>query len=102
MELCRTSNTGFQNNKIIEETVTTSFIEKVSTRKEYIQKFKEYKNAYKIKWKKSKDNSDIKYKEDLNAFVEDMKPYNKKLKNNQIKKQEYLKILEKRKKQTIY
>ncbi len=103
MDLCRTSNTGFQKNAIIEETLTAQYIQKVSTRKEYLEKFREYKEAYKAKWKKAKANGNApKYLEDTKCFVEDMKPYNRQLRKNEISKTEYLNILNKRKKQVIY
>lgn len=103
MELCGTSNTGFQNEAIIEENLTANYIEKVSTRKEYIEKFREYKKAYRKKWRKVELNPDEKkYKEDVNAFIEDMKPFNRRFKNDEISKKEYMNILNKRKDKTIY
>lgn len=103
MDVCGTSNTYFQTGTIIEETFGTSYIEKTSKKVEYINKFKEYKLAYKAKWKKLKVNpNEKKYKEDIVAFIEDMKPYNKQLKNDEITKDKYMKILNKRKIQTVY
>ena len=43
-----------------------------------------------IKLKKNPDNAE--YKEDVKAFIKDMKPYNEKLKNNEISKIQYIKI----------
>lgn len=103
MVLCGTSNIGYQNDKIIEETLTANYIEKVSTRNEYLEKFKEYKIAYRTKWNRAKANgNEEKYKEDIQAFIEDMRPYNLQLKKDIISKIEYLKILNERKKVTIY
>lgn len=88
---------------IIEENLTTSYIKKVSKRSEYLEKFKEYKIAYRTKWNRAKaNNKEQKYLDDIEQFVKDMKPFNKKLNNNEISKEEYLKILNKRKKETIY
>lgn len=103
MELYRTSNAGFQNEAIIEENLTVRYIEKASHRKEYIEKFRDYKKAYRKKWRKVELNpNEKKYKEDVQVFIQDMKPFNKKLKNNEISKKEYMKILNKRKDKTIY
>ena len=95
MELCRTSNTDYQKNLIIEENLSTCYIKKIPKRKEYVDKFREYKAAYKAKWHKA--NLD-----DTRKFIYDMKPYNKLLKDNKISKEDYLKILNKRKDETIY
>ncbi len=103
MELCGTCNTEYQNSLIIEENLTTQYIEKVCKRTEYLEKFKEYKTAYKTKWNRAeKNNKEQKYLDDIQKFIEDMKPYNKLLKNNKISKEEYLKILNKRKKVTTF
>lgn len=103
MELYRTCKLGFQNETIIEENLTTSYIIKESKRTEYLEKFREYKNAYAKKWHKAEKNPDnAEYKEDVKAFIKDMKPYNEKLKNNEISKIEYMEILNKRKNETIY
>lgn len=103
MELYRTSYTGFINDTIIEEMLVTGYIQKVSARSEYLEKFKEYKIAYRTKWNKAKAHSnEVKYKDDIQAFVNDMKPFNKLLKTNKISKNEYLEILNKRKKETVY
>lgn len=103
MELCRTSNTDYQKNLIIEENLSTGYIKKIPKRKEYVDKFREYKAAYKAKWHKAKlnDNEQI-YLDDTRKFIYDMKPYNKLLKDNKISKEDYLKILNKRKDETIY
>ena len=86
-----TSNIGFQNNKIIEEKLTVQYIQKVSKRDIYVEKFREYKREYKRRYNKIKKYpNEIKYKEDINKFIEDMKLYNKKLKNDEITKEEYL------------
>lgn len=103
MELCRRSNIGFQNNLVIEEKLTTSYIQKISKRSEYLEKFKEYKTAYRIKWNRAKaNNNEQKYLDDIQKFIDDMKLYNKLLKENKISKNEYLKILNKRKTKVIY
>jgi hypothetical protein len=103
VELYRTSYTGFINDTIIEEMLVTGYIQKVSARSEYLEKFKEYKIAYRTKWNKAKAHSnEVKYKDDIQAFVNDMKPFNKLLKTNKISKNEYLEILNKRKKETVY
>lgn len=103
MDVCGTSNNYFQTGTIIEETVGTGYIEKTSKRVEYIDKFREYKLAYKAKWYKLKVNpNEKKYEEDIVAFIEDMKPYNRQLKNDEITKNKYMKILNKRKLQTVY
>ncbi len=49
MVLCRKVKIGFQKDIIIEEKLTASYITKVSKRKEYLQKFKEYKIAYGVR-----------------------------------------------------
>jgi hypothetical protein len=83
--------------------LVTGYIQKVSARSEYLEKFKEYKIAYRTKWNKAKAHSnEVKYKDDIQAFVNDMKPFNKLLKTNKISKNEYLEILNKRKKETVY
>lgn len=103
MDVCGTSYTGFINDTIIEEILVAGYIQKVSTRGEYLKKFKEYKIAYRTKWNKAKAHSnEAKYKDDIQAFVNDMKPFNKLLKTNKISKNEYLEILNKRKKETVY
>ncbi len=103
MELCRRSNIGFQNNLIIEEKLTTAYIQKTSKRNEYLEKFKEYKTAYRTKWNRAKaNNNEKKYLDDIQKFIDDMKPYNKLLKENKISKSEYLKVLNKRKTKLIY
>lgn len=99
MVICRTIKTGFQNNTIIEEKLTTSYIQKISQRKEYLEKFREYKIAYRTKWNRAKkNNNEQKYIEDIKKFIEDMKPFNKLLKDDKLSKIEYLKILNERKK----
>lgn len=91
MELYRTCKLGFQNETIIEENLTTSYI------------IKESKRTDAKKWHKAEKNPDnAEYKEDVKAFIKDMKPYNEKLKNNEISKIEYMEILNKRKNETIY
>lgn len=103
MDLCWHINTGFQNTIIIEEKLTATYIPKVSTRKEYLEKFKEYKTAYRTKWNRAKvHNNEQKYLDDIQCFISDMKPFNKLLKENKIAKDEYLKILNKRKTKLIY
>lgn len=103
MVLCRRSNAGFQKNLIVEEMLTTNYFQKISKRNEYLQKFKEYKTAYGIKWKKAKaHNNEQKYLNDIQKFIDDMKPFNRLLKDNKISKNEYLKILNKRKTKVIY
>ena len=88
---------------IIEEKLTTSYIPKVSMRNEYLEKFKEYKIAYRTKWNRAKaNNNEQKYLDDIQCFIDDMKPFNRLLKDNNIAKDEYLKILNKRKKKVIY
>ena len=88
---------------IIEEKLTTSYITKVSMRNEYLEKFKEYKIAYRTKWNRAKaNNNEQKYLDDIQNFIDDMKPFNKLLKENKIAKDEYLKILNKRKTKLIY
>lgn len=102
MELCGNICTGFQNNMIIEEKLTASYIPKVSTRNEYLEKFKEYKTAYRTKWNRAKaNNNEQKYLDDIQNFISDMKPFNKLLKEDKLSKEEYLKILNKRKKEII-
>lgn len=103
MDICRRSNIGFQNNLIIEEKLTATYIQKISKRKEYLEKFKEYKTAYRTKWNRAKaNNNEKKYLDDIQKFIDDMKTYNKLLKENKISKNEYLKILNKRKRELIY
>ena len=103
MELCRRSNIGFQNNLIIEEMLTVNYFQKISKRNEYLEKFKEYKTAYRTKWNRAKvNNNEQKYLDDIQEFIYDMKPYNKLLKEDRISKNEYLKILNKRKTKLIY
>jgi len=90
----RNSNIGFENNKIIEETLTAEYIEKVSARAIYIEKFKEYKREYRKLHHQARNNPDkILYKEMVQAFIEYMKPYNKALKNDEMSKKAYLKVL---------
>lgn len=99
MDICRRSNIGFQNNLIIEEMLTANYFQKISKRREYLEKFKEYKAAYRTKWNRAKaNNNEQKYLDDIQKFIDDMKPYNKLLKENKISKSEYFKILNKRKK----
>ena len=87
---------------IIEEKLTASYIQKVSTRKEYLEKFKEYKTAYRTKWNRAKaNNNEQKYLDDIQSFISDMKPFNQLLKEDKMSKLEYLDILNKRKKQVI-
>lgn len=103
MELCGRSNIGFQNNLIIEEMLTANYIQKVSKRSEYLEKFKEYKTAYRTKWNRAKvNNNEQKYLDDIQKFIDYMKPFNKLLKENKISKNEYLKILNERKIKLIY
>ena len=103
MDICRRSNIGFQNNLIIEEMLTVNYFQKISKRNEYLEKFKEYKTAYRTKWNRAKaNNNEQKYLDDIQKFIDDMKPYNKLLKENKIIKNEYLKILNKRKTKLIY
>ncbi|MCI8640782.1 MAG: hypothetical protein HFJ59_02765 [Clostridia bacterium] len=103
MDLCRRSNIGFQKNLIIEEMLTAKYLQKISERSEYLEKFKEYKTAYRTKWNRAKaNNNEKKYLDDIQKFIDDMKPYNKLLKENKISKNEYLKILNKRKTKLIY
>lgn len=87
---------------IIEEKLTASYIPKVSTRNEYLEKFKEYKTAYRTKWNRAKaNNNEQKYLDDIQSFISDMKPFNRLLKEDKISKLEYLEILNKRKKQVM-
>ena len=87
---------------IIEEKLTASYIPKVSTRNEYLEKFKEYKTVYRTKWNRAKaNNNEQKYLDDIQSFISDMKPFNKLLKEDKLSKEEYLKILNKRKKEII-
>ena len=103
MGLCRSSNTGFQNNKIIEEKLTAQYIQKVSKRNIYIEKFREYKREYKRRYNKTKTYpNEIKYKEDVEKFIEDMKCYNKKLKDDEMTKEKYLIKLKERAKKHCY
>ncbi len=103
MGLCRRSNIGFQNNLIIEEKLTANYLQKISKRSEYLEKFKEYKTAYRTKWNRAKaNNNEQKYLDDIQKFIDDMKPFNRLLKENKISKNEYLKILNKRKTKVIY
>lgn len=103
MVICRRAGTGFQNNLIIEEMLTANYFQKISKRNEYLEKFKEYKTAYRTKWNRAKaNNNEQKYLEDIQKFIDDMKHYNKLLKENEISKNEYLKILNKRKTKLIY
>ena len=103
MGICGRSNIGFQNNLIIEEMLTANYFQKISKRNEYLEKFKEYKTAYRTKWNRAKaNNNEQKYLDDIQKFIDDMKPYNKLLKENKISKSEYLKILNKRKTKLIY
>ena len=103
MVLCGSSNTGFQNHKIIEENLTAQYIQKVSKRNEYIEKFREYKREYKRRYNKTKTYpNEIKYQEDVNKFIEDMKYYNKKLKDGEITKEKYLIKLNERAKKHCY
>ncbi|MFR8233227.1 MAG: hypothetical protein ACLVA2_02285 [Clostridia bacterium] len=98
MVLCRKVKIGFQKDIIIEEKLTASYITKVSKRKEYLQKFKEYKIAYRVKWNRAKaNNNEQKYLYDIQKFINDMKPYNKLLKEDKLSKIKYLKILNERK-----
>ena len=103
MELCRRGNTGFKKNKIIEENLTAQYIQKVSKKTIYVDKFREYKREYKRRYNKLKRYpNEIKYQEDINKFIEDMKSYNKKLKKDEITKGEYLLKLEERAKVHCY
>lgn len=87
---------------IIEEKLTASYIQKVSTRNEYLEKFKEYKIAYRTKWNRAKaNNNEQRYLDDIQCFIDDMKPFNRLLKEDKLSKEEYLKVLNKRKKQII-
>ena len=87
---------------IIEEKLTASYIPKVRTRNEYLEKLKEYKTAYRTKWNRAKaNNNEQKYLDDIQSFISDMKPFNKLLKEDKLSKEEYLKILNKRKKEII-
>lgn len=87
---------------IIEEKLTASYIPKVSTRNEYLEKFKEYKIAYRTKWNRAKaNNNEQKYLDDIQCFIDDMKPFNRLLKEDKLSKEEYLKVLNKKKKQII-
>ena len=71
-------------------------------RNEYLEKFKEYKTAYRTKWNRAKaNNNEQKYLDDIQSFISDMKPFNKLLKEDKLSKEEYLKILNKRKKEII-
>ena len=82
---------------------TTYFEKKLKPRSEYVEKFKEYKYAYKVKYTKSKryPNNEI-YRQDVDAFIRDMRPYNLQLKNNEITRDKYLYILNQRKDKKIY
>lgn len=103
MGICWNINIGFQNNTIIEEKLTASYSPKVSTRNEYLEKFKEYKTAYRTKWNRAKaNNNEQKYLDDIQNFIDDMKPFNKLLRDDKISKIEYLKILNERKRKLVY
>lgn len=94
MEFCWTICASFQKDTIIEENLTTNFIERVSTRNEYLEKFREYKKEYVRRWHKADNNkSEEKYKKMITDYIEYMKPYNKELRENKITKDKYLKIL---------
>lgn len=96
MELCGTNGVGFSKKTILEETLTANYIVKESKRTEYLEKFREYKKEYVRRWHKAdkhKDNEE--YKKRITDYIEYMKPYNKKLKENKISKEKYLKILNK-------
>lgn len=96
MELFRTCYVGFQKETIIEDTIRANYIVKESTRKEYLEKFREYKLEYVRRWHKAdKRKGNEEYKKRVTDYIEYMKPYNKKLKNNKISKQQYIKILNK-------
>lgn len=96
MDLCRTSRVGFQNETIIEETLTANYIIKESKRTEYLEKFREYKKEYVRRWHKAENNKENnKYKQAIDDYIQYMKPYNKKLKDYKITKEKYLKILNK-------
>ncbi len=96
MELCGSSRVGFQDETIIEETLTASYIIKESKRTEYREKFREYKKEYVRKWHRVDNNKENnKYKQELIDYIEYMRPYNKELKDNKITKEKYLKILNK-------
>lgn len=83
--------------------LTARYIKKVSKRKEYLEKFREYKQAYRTKRQKAiNHNREQIYLDDVKKFIADMKPYNKLLKENKISKKEYLEILNKRREETIY
>ena len=75
---------------IIEEKLTASYIPKVSTRNEYLEKFKEYKTAYRTKWNRAKaNNNDQRYLDDIQGFISDMRPFNRLLKDNNKEKRIY-------------
>lgn len=72
------------------------YIIKESTRDKYIEKFREYKLEYIRRWHKADKNKDnIEYKKSLNDYIEYMIPYNKRLKNDELSKEKYLRILNK-------
>ena len=103
MELCGTSNAGFQKKYVLEENLTANYIKRLNKTNNYHKKFKEYKIAYTKKWKiAKKNNKEEKYLDDTKKFVEDMRPFNKLLKNDKITNEEYLEILNKRKNIKIY
>lgn len=96
MVLCRTSRVGFQNGTIIEETLTANYIIKESKRSKYLEKFREYKLEYTRRWHKAdKNKGNNKYRKRVTDYIEYMKPYNKKLNDDEITKEEYLKVLNK-------
>ena len=66
---------------------TTYFEKKLKLRSEYVEKFKEYKFEYKVKYTKSKKYPNNKiYRQDVDTFRKYMRPYNLSLKNNEITK----------------
>ena len=96
MVICRTSRVGFQKETIIKETLRAKYIVKEVKRTEYIEKFREYKKEYIRRWYKADNNKgNNKYKKRVINYIEYMKPYNKKLNENEITKDKYLKILNK-------
>lgn len=54
MDICGKSNVGFQKGLIVEDELITNYIKPINKRKEYLEKFREYKLEYKRKYEKAK------------------------------------------------
>ena len=61
MDICGKSNVGFQKGLIVEDELITNYIKPINKRKEYLEKFREYKLEYKRKYEKAKKMKIIKY-----------------------------------------